>query len=423
MPSTSIQSNQSENKNETLFFDLCVVGSGCAGLTAAIEGARLGLKVVLIEHAPQIGGQTYNSIIGTFCGFYSNAPDYTFLTKIVAEEMFQELRSMNGLFEQPPGETIIPAYDELVFLRWAEKKVKNLGIAVLTETTVYSVRKENKRIDSLECITRFGRLEIAAEAFVDATGDAAIGWLAGANCRITSGVKGSMIFTLKGVNYSPEHPSEEDLNEALQIYGDKYGLQRRKGLIFYTPARGDLAVCNLTHLDILMNQVSLSDVNISGKDQVDRVLCFLREIFPQTFGNSSVCRYGQPGLRQTRQIFSVSQLCYEDVINEKIFPDRIGRTSWPVELHDSSVYRWEPFPPGHIHYIPLSCMRSENLDNYLAAGRCIDADDISLSSVRVMGPCMATGAAAAHALEMTLGKKVHDVDISLLQKRISRNLD
>jgi hypothetical protein len=38
--------------------------------------------------------------------------------------------------------------------------------------------------------------------------------------------------------------------------------------------------------------------------------------------------------------------------------------------------------------------------NLVAAGRCVDGDAAALSSVRVMGPCAAMGAGAAHALDL-----------------------
>ena len=57
------------------------------------------------------------------------------------------------------------------------------------------------------------------------------------------------------------------------------------------------------------------------------------------------------------------------------------------------------------------------------AGRCIDADLIALSSVRVMGPCMAMGTAAAHALDLAGTGSVHEVPIEELQKRIRDNLE
>jgi hypothetical protein len=62
-------------------------------------------------------------------------------------------------------------------------------------------------------------------------------------------------------------------------------------------------------------------------------------------------------------------------------------------------------------------------DNIVAAGRCVDADVSALSAIRVMGPCMAMGAAAAHALDLAGMGSVHEIDVATLQKRLTDNLD
>ena len=95
-----------------------------------------------------------------------------------------------------------------------------------------------------------------------------------------------------------------------------------------------------------------------------------------------------------------------------------------MELHDTGEgYKWRTFPKDHVHYIPLGSMIPEEADNLLAAGRCIDADLAALSSVRVMGPCMAMGAAAAHALDLAGAGSVHQIDINALQTRLADNLE
>ena len=58
----------------------------------------------------------------------------------------------------------------------------------------------------------------------------------------------------------------------------------------------------------------------------------------------------------------------------------------------------------------------------MAVGRCIDADSTALSSVRVMGPCIAMGAAAAHALSLAGSGSVHEIDLAALRARIRANL-
>jgi hypothetical protein len=79
-----------------------------------------------------------------------------------------------------------------------------------------------------------------------------------------------------------------------------------------------------------------------------------------------------------------------------------------------------------VHYVPLRSMTPPGATNLVAAGRCVDGDAAALSSVRVMGPCSAMGAAAAHALDLA-GRSgadggVHDIDIAELRRRLAANL-
>ena len=80
------------------------------------------------------------------------------------------------------------------------------------------------------------------------------------------------------------------------------------------------------------------------------------------------------------------------------------------------------FGPDHVHYVPLRAMTPPGADNLVAAGRCVDGDAAALSSVRVMGPCAAMGAAAAHALDLARTTSVHDVDLDKLRERLAANL-
>jgi hypothetical protein len=106
------------------------------------------------------------------------------------------------------------------------------------------------------------------------------------------------------------------------------------------------------------------------------------------------------------------------------FPDAIARTAWPIELHSHAEgYVWETFAEDHVHYVPLRSLTPPDVDNLVAAGRCIDGDVAALSSVRVMGPCIAMGAAAAHALDLAGEGSVHQIDIAALQERLKDNLD
>ena len=68
-------------------------------------------------------------------------------------------------------------------------------------------------------------------------------------------------------------------------------------------------------------------------------------------------------------------------------------------------------------------MIPKDADNIVAAGRCVDGDLEALSAIRVMGPCIAMGSAAAQALVLAGTGPVQDIDLKKLQRQLTDNLD
>ncbi len=172
-----------------------------------------------------------------------------------------------------------------------------------------------------------------------------------------------------------------------------------------------IALVNMTHVETPLDPVEMTEKSLEGKVQADRAVAFLRGEYPAAFGNARIRSYGALGIRQTRWIAGRQQLTVEDVRAGRKFPDAVARTGWPIELHDTPQgHVWEPFGDDHLHYVPMGSLVSDECDNMVAAGRCIDGDVAALSSVRVMGPCIAMGAAAAHALDLAGAGSVHQID-------------
>src|SRR5262245_35334140 len=76
---------------KTVEADICVLGAGISGVTAALEAAKLGRRVVLVDGAPAIGGQAIGSIIGTIIGLYTHGPNAYQITHGVADELIRDL--------------------------------------------------------------------------------------------------------------------------------------------------------------------------------------------------------------------------------------------------------------------------------------------------------------------------------------------
>ena len=310
------------------------------------------------------------------------------------------------------GHTTTVFYNEVALGRWLEKTVQSLGIQVITGAVLGDVSMRDGYVTSADFGTRYGNVRVRASGYVDASGDAALTWQAGLPCWEPSRpIYGSQQFIVE--NLHEEHkPEAGEVDAVFAARGEESGLLRRGGLAFFFPGRGT-AVMNVTHIDAPLDPISASRAMFEGRDQADRALELLRAEFPKAFGEARVRAYGFPGRRQTRWIKGAHQLTVDEVRSGVRFDDAVARTAWPVELHDrSDGYVWEMFPADHVHYVPLRSLLPPDAHNLVAAGRCADGDAAALSSVRVMGPCSAMGAAAAHALDLAFGQSAGTVRIT-----------
>jgi FAD dependent oxidoreductase len=405
--------------------DICVVGAGIAGTAAALQAARLGRKVAIVDGLPALGGQAVNSIIGTFCGLFSNGTHGYQFTYGVADDILNDLEKQDKtLYYRNGPTTTVVYYDEVALGRWVERNIEAAGIVTLVGAVLREVTVEGRRIAKLHFATRYGDVTISATGFIDATGDAALAWNAGLACREPADAKvfGTQMVILENIDEA-NAPSKPEISARMAEKADEYGLRRREGLAFIIPGRG-VAAMNMTHVETPLDPLEASAKALEGKDQADRAVSFLRTEFPKCFGAAKIRAYGFPGIRQTRWIAGVHQLTESEVRSGTRFDDAIGRTSWPIELHDHAQgHHWHTFPEDHVHYIPLRSLVSPDADNLVAAGRCMDGDAAALSSTRVMGPCMAMGMAAAHALDIAGSGSVHQIDPAALKARVKDNVE
>ena len=404
--------------------DVCVVGAGIAGSSAAIESARLGRSVVLVDSLPLIGGQMVHSLIGLFCGVFGNAPRYTQLTHGVFDDIFRELGPAGDLHFSR-GHTTTVFYNEVALGRWLERTVRDLGVQVVTGAVLQDVAVSDGRVEAITLATRYGNVRVRATGYVDASGDAALAWQAGLPCWVPERpIYGSQQVIVENLDENHK-PEAGEMDEVFDRRGAEFGLLRRGGLAFFFPGRGT-AVLNVTHIDAPLDPMDASRAMFEGREQADRAIALLRAEFPKAFGEARVRAYGFPGRRQTRWIKGVHQLTVDEVRDGIRFDDAVARTAWPIELHDRpDGYVWEMFSADHVHYVPLRSMTPPGAHNLVAAGRCVDGDAAALSSVRVMGPCSAMGFAAAHALDLASANgtgSVHEIDAGRLREQLAANL-
>lgn len=406
--------------------DIAVVGAGIAGLSAALEAAKLGRRVVLVDGAPTLGGQAVGAIIGTFCGLFSNGPNPYQVTHGIADDILRELGAEGALhYIKGRRNTTIVQYDEVALSRWVARAVERSGIEILLGAILREAVRDGGRIRTLKLATRYGDVELRAQGFVDATGDAALAWLAGFECQEPDEpIYGTQMMVLEGIDEPAVAAIDRKaLERRLADKAETYGLRRHDGFVFAAPGRGRCLI-NMTHLETPLEPLAASRMVLDGHNQADRLVAFLSDEYPQAFAQARIRNYGLPGIRMTRWIAGREHLTTDMVRQGVRTADAIARCSWPIELHNRAAgVHWEEFGDDHMHWVPFGCLIPKGAENLLAAGRCIDGEPAALSTVRVMGPCIATGAAAAQALDLAGAGSVDQIDVAALQRRLRDNLD
>jgi len=410
----------------SLSADICVVGAGISGVAAALEAARLGRTVVIVDASPALGGQAIGSIIGTIIGLYTHGPKPYQITHLVADDIIRDLEAEGSIYRRKSMTgTVTFLYDEVRLGRWMETQIDKAGVTSIVGAVLTGVAFADRRVRHVEFATRFGTVRIEASGYVDASGDAVLSYEAGCEVREPDApVYGSLNFLIEGYNTAAaEAMVIQDVHARLATVGDKYGLVRHDGFLMHFPGK-NFMLANVTHFETPLDPLQTGRMVVAGRTQADSVIRFLRAEFPSIFANAKLRTYGNPGIRQTRWIASRRQLTLDDIRKGDRPADAAARCAWWVELHDKKdLVHWEKFEPDHVYYIPLSCMTPKDADNIVAAGRCVDGDVHALSAIRVMGPCIAMGTAAAHALDLAGAGAVHQIDCGKLQARLADNLD
>ena len=158
-------------------YDLVVVGGGIAGTSAAVTAARLGLKVALVQDRPVLGGNGSSEVRVWPEGNIRQKP-YTHIGDVVAE-----LVPAKGAEDGNAKSAAQYADDRKLAVVRAET-----NITLYTEHRVNEVDADHGRVRSVVAQnTRTARrLRLSARWFADCTGDADVGYLAGADFEVSS---------------------------------------------------------------------------------------------------------------------------------------------------------------------------------------------------------------------------------------------
>jgi hypothetical protein len=394
--------------------DVCVVGSGSAGSTAAIAAARGGASVVLVEKLPFLGG-TSTAVLDTFYGFWTPGAAPRKVVGGIPDEVVAGLRLLGPVVERPntygagTGITYLAEHLKVVWERLAgESGVRILLHAMLQDAVING----DGRVRSIVVATKAGLGRIAARTFVDASGDADLCAFAGFGFETAGELDPAQTLTttFRMANVDRERRRTVATSELHALMtraaADGFDLPRREGSDHVTPVDGVTATI-MTRLEpderrapdgrlvTTTDPAFLTAAEIAGRRQALEYARFLVDRVPGYEHASLVSLGTQIGVRETRRVHGDARLTRDDVLGARQFADQIGLCGAPIEDHRAGPdTRWAYLPPGAAVGIPLATLVVRDAANVLVAGRCFSATHGAHASVRSMAQCMAMGQAA-----------------------------
>ncbi|HAC79260.1 MAG TPA: hypothetical protein DCG06_03120, partial [Deltaproteobacteria bacterium] len=195
--------------------DLCVYGGTSGGVVAAVQAARMGKRVALVEPGRHLGGMMAGGLSWSDVGSAERAKLFGGLAREVfqrigkhygldPEKVFEiaatkiEGRSAGGVdFIRPPSLAFEPKVAERAF----NELVREAGVTVLLESRARTVVKDGRRIVRIELE---GGGAVTAKVFIDATSEGDLMALAGVSYMVGRESNEQYDETINGVR-SPEH--------------------------------------------------------------------------------------------------------------------------------------------------------------------------------------------------------------------------
>jgi hypothetical protein len=361
----------------TAHLDIAVVGSGAAGIAAAVTAARAGHTTLLLDQRPAAGGTGGFSGLTTLCGLYDD--EGRFLNDGFAREFAE------ALAESAPlriGRVWVLPYRSTRFRGIADRLLTATpSLQTLWKTPLASVVVEGNHVVSLNGFN--------VGTVIDCSGSAEVARAIGLECLATDDKTQApaIVFPLRNVT--------RDLSTPAAV-----------AQVLLPLARAGLS--SLTFQPSL--EPNTVTVKFSGR--ADQVLPLI-EFLQTHVGGFETCMTPLSEFplarREGRMIVGEYLLTGADVLAARKLPDAVARCAWPIEQWGTDgVARFRYLPQGTHYEIPARSLRAARIQNLFMAGKTISADVDAIASARVMGCCLATGAAAADLavahLESTLAK-------------------
>lgn len=413
-------------KNTSLSADLIVIGGGLSGVCCAITAARAGIKVILVQDRPVLGGNASSEVRLWVLGATSHMGNNNRWAREggVIDELLVE-----NMYRNAEGNPLI--FDTILL----EKVVSEPNITLLLNTAIYEVEKAPRDSDKIEKINGFcsqnsTQYTLVAPLFCDASGDGIVGFLAGAAFRM--GAESREEF---GEQFAPTKEYGELLGHSMYFYSKDVG----KPVKFVAPSFAHDVTQKVPKFRSFKAQdygCRLWWIEYGGRlDTIHDTEAIKWELWRVVYGvwnyiknsgnfpeaeNLTLEWVGTvPGKRESRRFEGDYMLTQQDIVEQRPHTDEVAFGGWSIDLHpadgvfaeigQSSCNQWHS---KGIYGIPYRCYYSRNVKNLFLAGRIISASHVAFGSSRVMATSAHGGQAVGMAAKVCIENRLFPRDIS-----------
>ena len=378
--------------------DVAVIGGGISGVTAALAAAQAGAKVCLVERFAVTGGNATVGGVASFCG-ETAGQGVAFDTILSAMAEWGAIEPY-GPYEKKHNRK----FNHEILAVVLQELLLRARVKVLLHTDFVDVCVDDSGMIE-ECIVSgpSGPEALRAKQFVDTTGEALVVHRAGFET-----VKGRPEDSLQlpmSLMYFIRHVEEKDVRA--EVPEGWFGKIRSEEDLPMTSIWPGGPGGNAIKIKIPMydatNTESLTAAEIQARRRMMEVLDYHQRVEERKWLLDHCS--GRIGIREGRRILGDYVLVVDDLRAGREFEDAIARGTFYLDGHkpddDKRTYILPKdsldVPP---YQIPFRCLLPKGSRNLLAAGRCLSADQLALSSARVMTTCSMMGQAAGLAAAM-----------------------
>lgn len=409
-------------------YDILVAGGGPSGFCAAVEAARSGAKVLLVEATGMLGGMATAGLVPGWCGFHDGEK---LIHRGLAKEILDGLRIYAG---KNPSDDIreMGGIDPEAMKIVMDGIATSSGVDILFFTTMVAVEKSKGGVVKEAIIAnKDGLSAVKARLFIDCTGDADLCHFAGAKT-----VKGDKDGDMQPVSLcivmggASSEGASKDYRKTI-MEDPEFPLI--KDNFFYAGFR-----INGGHLWGVdgSDAKSVTKAMIDGRLEAKQFRDSFRKHLPASANAELIQTATLLGVRETRRIIGEYVLSLDDYNAKRRFKDEISLNCFFIDIHPSwanilrerkGEWSWSEekigskYAKGEFHGIPYKCLLPQGLKNVIVAGRSVSSDRETQSSIRVMPPCMTMGQAAGAAAALLLKQGSDDfrkVDTDALRAKL-----